>query len=1386
MSEIIAARIKIEGQEEAIEAVAKIDEQLKRAEDHARKAEASQKKLNEEKEKELGLVQKLKTRLTELEEKRFYAKSAKEVRSLNQEIKKTQDEMDKLTSVSNRAGSNLVAVFKSGAAAFGGFLVGQSIANTIGNAFEGLLNKEKISASFEILVGNTERARASLAQLVDFARTTPFELPQITEAAKKLLAFGFSAEELEPRLRTLGDLAAGLDIPITDLAAIFGKASIQGRLFAEDLNQIVDRGIPVLEPLAARLGVTVEELRKKVEEGAVSFRDLDAVFLQLTTNGGRFEGMTQKLSQTLGGRLSTLKDEISASLIQALENALPLIELVLGSVKILVEGFGSLVGAFSNFNATVKENIPLVSSLGVAMGLLTIARLEAIKATTAQTTADILLTGTKQRLTAVARALRLELLLNPYVAVAAAVVALGAAFNEWLQWNQKIDYSTKNLRKETDALAQDIQAKAVAAAQEEITKLAALVDATKNTTLSIEERRKALNQLQTLYPEYFKNQSIENLNVQALSASYEKLSKTIIESAKSRILSEKLKASFEGTQKSILELQSQITESRKTGQEGSVWDFLKSDKDVQKSLEENAKIPATLRKFEEAYNKASIAAQKYAAATSAGNEKVIEAERKKLKAASENLLQASQALQRTNAGFAAIGELDKKIDEAAKAGKEYGITLQLVAESKGKVNFLTEKAQSAFTATAAAVANANKAYEGIKVTLNEVGKALENISAKNQKALADLKTLEAQKNAKTKLEELFIGNKKEREDSLAEIENAFQEMTENAAKNYKEALEKIQEERKKVKSAEFKGDVNQALQVLAQQEKQLQQKALENEIEIKKQYDAARASAAILSEEKFRVQLNDLAQETAKEISEKGAKSLQEVYRNINDTLKVIASGSNLDQVKAFYNGLLDAALSPIDAKLIQVRAKLNDPELQKALTSPDVNVFEAALALKEKYIQEELELETEKIQERTRIQMESVAMQEKIAQEELRIIENKIYREKEALRDILQTAFTRTGNINVDAISSSLFTLAENVFDFVGLFQTQKNREIEILRKAELEKQRIMRESVQEMIKIAMKDPSRSKEDIEQLKISLQGLSNLSFDPTNLKDFSSAFADFANLQPQEKTKAIGQLVSSTLESGFQMAKTFQNIEAQSLARSIEFQQRQVEESRRIADKGNAEMLQENLKVMDELQKQQQEQAEARINLALAEMAAKSLVAIATAAAQGGVAAAVTIPIVIASMLAGFAVMKEQAKAQGAAIRGGFRKGGYTGDKPVDQVAGYVHGKEFVFDADTTRKHRNIFEKIHKGHLDLSLELGKAKILDQLMQNRLYFRNDLPQFFTPQTPPAESNAIAERLERLERVIREQERLKVEISEKGIYAIVNRIAYDQKRAKAIAK
>lgn len=201
---------------------------------------------------------------------------------------------------------------------------------------------EQLEVAFTTMLGSAEKARKMLAELTDFAAKTPFQLGDVQEAAKSLLAYGIQADKITPTLRAIGDVAAGTNTPIKEMASLFGKMSSSGIIFTEDLNQLTDRGIPVLNVLAEKFDTNVVGVRKLASEGKISFNDINDVMIKLSSEGGQFFNLMNEQSKKTSGQFSNLQDSVSQLSREIGRELLPYAMKVIQFLQKMVEAFRGL------------------------------------------------------------------------------------------------------------------------------------------------------------------------------------------------------------------------------------------------------------------------------------------------------------------------------------------------------------------------------------------------------------------------------------------------------------------------------------------------------------------------------------------------------------------------------------------------------------------------------------------------------------------------------------------------------------------------------------------------------------------------------------------------------------------------------------------------------------------------------------------------------------------------------------------------------------------------------------------------------------------------------------------------------------------------------------
>ena len=228
---------------------------------------------------------------------------------------------------------------------------------------------ETINISFETFLGSAKEAKKVLKDLEDFSVSTPFTPEQVQNAGKALLAFGEPVEELETTLSRIGDIASGTGKDFNELSVIYGKARTSGTLYAEDINQLTEAGIPIIDEFAKQMGVSTGEVKKLASEGKIGFGELQVAFENLTSEGGRFEGLTKKLSESSAGRLSTLEGRFTEIKRTIGEGLLPVFEAV-------VEGGLQFIGFLKQLPAFIDRNRTVITLLTAATAFLVLQKLK--------------------------------------------------------------------------------------------------------------------------------------------------------------------------------------------------------------------------------------------------------------------------------------------------------------------------------------------------------------------------------------------------------------------------------------------------------------------------------------------------------------------------------------------------------------------------------------------------------------------------------------------------------------------------------------------------------------------------------------------------------------------------------------------------------------------------------------------------------------------------------------------------------------------------------------------------------------------------------------------------------------------------------------------------
>ena len=195
----------------------------------------------------------------------------------------------------------------------------------VGKIFGDTATLQSQAKSLEVLTGSAKLAAQIVRELQSYGAATPFESTELIETAKRLNAFGVGATEVVATTKRLGDVAGATGANLGELATAYGQVVAKGRLQGEELLQFQERGVALSQELQKMYKLQGAEFTKALEGGRISAEAVEVAIERLTDKGGKYADGAIAQSDTLNGKLSTLKDTVTAlsqTIGQVLEPAL--------------------------------------------------------------------------------------------------------------------------------------------------------------------------------------------------------------------------------------------------------------------------------------------------------------------------------------------------------------------------------------------------------------------------------------------------------------------------------------------------------------------------------------------------------------------------------------------------------------------------------------------------------------------------------------------------------------------------------------------------------------------------------------------------------------------------------------------------------------------------------------------------------------------------------------------------------------------------------------------------------------------------------------------------------------------------------------------------------
>lgn len=391
----------------------------------------------------------------ELKQSEMSASSYKsEVKKLNDEIKRQQGEIDKLIDRQRALRNNqdeLINAAKTVSKALAAVFSIEAIRRYINQVRSVRGEFEMQHRSLQVLLRDKEEANVLWGQVVDLAVKSPFQVKELVTYTKQMAAYRIESDKLFDTTKMLADVSAGLGVDMSRLILAFGQVRAAEFLRGTELRQFTEAGVPMLEELAKHFSeledriVTTGDVFERITKRMVSFKDVEAVFQKITSQGGLFYKMQEKQAETLKGMTSNLRDQIDLMFNEigkqnesVMKKSISILSVLIKNWRIIESLILGVTVAYVSFNAVLAANIVRLKGLSMA-------------AADAMVKGGGLL-GVIGKLTKSLKALGVTMANNPLSALLVIVSALGVAAWRYFATQQKLNEAYEEQVKQLTSL----------------------------------------------------------------------------------------------------------------------------------------------------------------------------------------------------------------------------------------------------------------------------------------------------------------------------------------------------------------------------------------------------------------------------------------------------------------------------------------------------------------------------------------------------------------------------------------------------------------------------------------------------------------------------------------------------------------------------------------------------------------------------------------------------------------------------------------------------------------------------------------------------------------------------------------------------------------------
>lgn len=491
--------------------------------------------------------------------------NAKEAGVLRQQIGTIQTELRGTGDIGDRITTGLANGFKSisgQVAQFALSFVGvQAALFGIINSFNDIVALDSLNSALKVVSITEKELGINQQFLQQTTKQLGLEFIGSAQAFKNFYAAatqaGLSAQQTRDIFYSASSAAAALKLSQEDTNGVllaFSQIASKGTVQAEELRGQIGERVPGAFAIAAKaIGVTQQELNKMLQGGKVLANDFLPKFaaeLQKT-----FGGDSTKNVDGLQASINRLKNEFTdflnrnsktiAAFLTALIGVTTGILGLVGYLPLAISLLAAYTIGWGLLNKEVFAQRALVFAARYEIVLLNIqlilGRIALFAITAAQYlfTAALAATNLIIRIVTVAMnlfgismgALPIKIIITLLGGLALAFSAMAASTAKASENLKGLNAQLKQARLARQA-ANEVEKEAIANYQKEAAQLETLYKVATNNNITLDTRRNAIQKLIDQYPEYFGNLSAETATIAQLKEGYDKLSSSILQSAR--------------------------------------------------------------------------------------------------------------------------------------------------------------------------------------------------------------------------------------------------------------------------------------------------------------------------------------------------------------------------------------------------------------------------------------------------------------------------------------------------------------------------------------------------------------------------------------------------------------------------------------------------------------------------------------------------------------------------------------------------------------------------------------------------------------------------------------------------------------------------------------